>query len=404
MSHLASSAARPKRLGARIARGGRSCALPAMLLAALVLGGSGETAAADKAIVVRAARLVTPDGELQDGGLVVIRDGKIAQVGETAPADAVIHEYDDAAICPGLIDVAAALGAFGNLSENQSALQPAAAARDALDRFAPQLDAALRSGVTAFALSPDDQNLVGGRIAICRSGGAGVGGLIAPDGPMKLSLSPDVFKSDREPTSRTGALLMLRSAIESARSGKAAAGDALAQLAAGKIPAIVSAPSGADALAASEMVEDYGLKLTIMHTRDALDVAGEVARRKVGVIVGPLTWNSSRRETAAAAAYEKAGVPVAIAGGAPLFSADSVRLGAALAARGGLSAAAARRAITSNAAAVLGMSERLGAVKPGLEADIVLFSGDPIDLRSRVLAVYVGGRRVYLAPADADEQ
>lgn len=369
-----------------------------ILLGSLVIGAA---ALADGTRVVRAPQFVSPDGELLENGLIVIRDGKIAQVGGQPPAGAETDEYDAAVLSPGLIDVASALGAFGNLTENQAAIQPAAIASDAFDRFAPQLAAALRSGVTAFALCPDDQNLIGGRIAICHTGGpGGRGGLIADDGPMKLSLSPETYKPDREPTSRAGALRLLRAVIEQSRAAKPPGDNPVSLVAAGRLPAVVSAPAGADAIAAAEMAEDYGLRLTIQHSRDALDVAPELARRKLSVIVGPLSWNTSRREAAAAAVYEKAGLSVSIAGGSPLYAADSVRFGAALAARHGLSAAAARRAITSAAAAALGLGDRLGALKSGLAADLVVFSGDPIDLRSRVLAVYIDGQRVYVAPGD----
>ena len=73
------------------------------------------------------------------------------------------------------------------------------------------------------------------------------------------------------------------------------------------------------------------------------------------------------------------------------------RAAAAVAVRNGMTPAAARRAITSAPAAALGISDRVGSIERGRLADLVVFSGDPLDLRSRVLAVYVRGRRVFVA-------
>jgi imidazolonepropionase-like amidohydrolase len=92
--------------------------------------------------------------------------------------------------------------------------------------------------------------------------------------------------------------------------------------------------------------------------------------------------------------FEKHGVKTAIAGGLPTAPADSLRIGAAVAARNGLSLPAARKAITNIPAELLGIEEQTGKIEKGLRADLVVFSGDPLDLQSRVLAVYVSGVRV----------
>jgi imidazolonepropionase-like amidohydrolase len=166
---------------------------------------------------------------------------------------------------------------------------------------------------------------------------------------------------------------------------------------------VLTAPSGADVLTAIELAEKFQIRLVVAHTADVHRVAESAAGKLAGFIVGPLDLSSGPRTARAAGLLEARKIPVAIAGGLPQTSADSLRVGAALAARAGLSPAAARRAITSAAAELLGVSDRLGAVAVGQRADLVVFSGDPLDLRTRVLAVYVGGLRVHLAsPAEAE--
>ncbi len=63
--------------------------------------------------------------------------------------------------------------------------------------------------------------------------------------------------------------------------------------------------------------------------------------------------------------------------------------------------AKARQAMTSTAAAVAGVADRVGAIRPGLDADIVVFSDDPLRLDARVLEVYIDGVRVYDASQDS---
>lgn len=384
----------------------------ALLLAALVLPVATYAQQAAGTRVIQAAAYVNADGKICDEAVMVIDGEAFAQVGGDPPAGVPLDTYPGAVLCPGLIDCQASLGTAGNLSERQNAIQPHADARDAFNRFSPQLRAALAAGVTTFALTPDDQDLIGGRIAVCQTSGPdGHPRVLSDAGPLKLSLSPEAFKVDREPTSRIGALGMLRETIAAARNADAA-DETLAAFASGKTIGLLTAPSSADMLAGLQLIDEYGLKLVLCHTMDAHRIAAEVGggpntpSRALGVIVGPLDLASGPRAATAAVRFEQQRVPVAIAGGLPGTSADSLRIGAALAARAGLSPEAARRAITIIPAELLGVGARLGALRKGQQADIVVFSGDPLDLRSRVLAVYVAGRRVYAAdtePARGDQ-
>ena len=123
-----------------------------------------------------------------------------------------------------------------------------------------------------------------------------------------------------------------------------------------------------------------------------------------GAIVNPLDLTAARRDALAAGLFEKHGVKVAIAGGLPHAPADSLRIGAAVAARAGLTPEAARRSISIVPAELLGVDEQVGSIALGHQADLVVFSGDPLDLRSRVLAVYVGGQRVYVVREKSAQQ
>lgn len=353
---------------------------------------AAQPAPGSDTLVIAAGGWVDPNGVLQPGRAIVIERGTIQRLGDEAPPGVRVDAYPGAVVCPGLVDCLAQLGCDGGLSERAQSVQPKLDARDALNRYSSQLRAALAAGVTTFALAPDDQNLIGGRIAVCCFGPDGKPFVLSEPGPWKLSLAPAVLKQDREPTSRGGAVGLLRDTLAAAR--KAGPADPLATLVQGQTSAILTAPSGADVLSGVELAEQFGLQLALVHTDDARKVAEALAGHARGVIVGPLDLSTSPRAAAAAALLEKHGVPVALAGGLPARPADSLRLAATVAARAGLSKDAARRAMTSVPANLLNVADRTGSLQVGRVADLVVFSGDPLDLRSRVLAVYVAGQRV----------
>jgi imidazolonepropionase-like amidohydrolase len=382
----------------------RRCVCPPTLVVALsaaalltTANASGQASSTRRGI--QAAAYVDAEGRIATGGVLVIDGEKIVQVGGDTPADLPVDAYPGAVLCPGLIDCHSALGAFGGLSERQQAVQPRVNARDAFDRYARQLRQALAAGVTTFALAPDDRNLIGGQIAICQTAGPdGQPRLLTDAGPLKLSLSAETFRPDRDPTSRSGALGLLRDTLEAARGD-----DPLAAFAAGRLTGFVTAPSGADVLACLQLAQDYGLRLVPIHTVDARRVAETVAGRVAGIVIGPFDLTTGQRAAVAAGLFARHGTPVAIAGGLPAWPADGLRTAAAVAARNGLAPPAARRAITAVPAELLGIGDRVGELSAGHQADVVVFSGDPLDLRSRVLTVYVAGRRAYWAQA-AEEQ
>jgi imidazolonepropionase-like amidohydrolase len=61
----------------------------------------------------------------------------------------------------------------------------------------------------------------------------------------------------------------------------------------------------------------------------------------------------------------------------------------------GLDRQTALRAVTINPARIIGVADRLGSLEAGKDADLVLWSGDPLDVMSRAEVAYVAGREVY---------
>ena len=94
------------------------------------------------------------------------------------------------------------------------------------------------------------------------------------------------------------------------------------------------------------------------------------------------------------AVLARAGVPVAICTDHPELPAEYLPLSAAMAVRAGMEPEAALRAITIDAARIAGIDGRVGSLKPGKDADLVICSAHPFDMNCKVLAVFIDGRRI----------
>lgn len=118
--------------------------------------------------------------------------------------------------------------------------------------------------------------------------------------------------------------------------------------------------------------------------------------KPVHMVVGPLLDGGSRAHLMMAVRASKQGVELSFAGGLPAGPADHLRGSAAMAVSAGMDANAARRALFSNPAKVSGALET-GEVSAGKRADLVLFSGDPLDTASSVIHVWRGGQGMRVA-------
>ncbi len=365
---------------------------------------SCASASAQKPDAIMAGRYVAPDGTIKTDTAIVLDRGKIHV---TVARDVYtktdnIVAYPNAVVCPGLIDVRSRIGAHDNLTETAHAIDPAASAIDSLDLTHRDFRAAVEAGITAVMLSPTENNLVSGVAATVKT--ARVSGddpVLRGDGPLMFAVGSTVFSEDRAPTSRIGSAAMLREALDEAKAGRGH--ERMRLFSAGSLEGLVVCEDPMDVSAALRTLANGRPSIAIVHTSDAHDLAPELARGSRAVVVGPYAFGMSPRTLSTAGVYAAAGVPVVFAGGTPEASVGSLRTTAALAVRYGMDSAKARRAMTVLPATLAGVSERVGAIHPGLDADLVVFSDDPLRLDARVLDVYIKGVRVYHADVRADQ-
>jgi imidazolonepropionase-like amidohydrolase len=230
-------------------------------------------------------------------------------------------------------------------------------------------------------------------VALLRLNGRRLDQMILTDNAaLKLSLGEEALRRDREPTSRPGAAHLLREILADAKSETAI------ELLERRRLALVHASRLADILRAIELKESAGLHAALVHADDAHEALERLRNARLPVIVGPLTVDSTRERLEAPGRLAAAGIAIAFGTDAPRVAESDLRVMAALAVKHGLDRAKALRAMTLEAAEILGVAQQLGSIESGKDADLVVYDGDPLALTSSIELVMVEGRIVHRKP------
>ncbi len=187
------------------------------------------------------------------------------------------------------------------------------------------------------------------------------------------------------------------------RPGRDAGREALRKALEGKIGVNVYADAAADLQNLLDLLQVYHLKVTISGARDAALVAEQIAAAHVGVVfVQPHDLESETLTTAAK--LDAAGIAVVITtAGQTGVATRHLSLSAAAAVAGGMDKEHALAAITSRAAAMLGVADRIGTLEAGKDADVLVTRGELFSSTSAIERLFIDGAAV-VAPAAGDHK
>ena len=381
---------------------------------------AGRGQAAVPPLVVRGATLWSDGLGFVPGGSVLVRNGRIEAVGASVkvPPDAKVIEASNAFILPGLIDPHTQLGLRGDsigwdTDEDVRPLTPEMRVLDAYYPFGRDVIEARSGGVTTALVAPGGKNVIGGEASIVKLAGSTFGSyVVRARAALKLSLGDEPKRAAAMPRTRMGQVYLLRDHLEKARAyAKKRRGadatepdaryDATIALLAGEIPAIVQAYRADDLANLLRLADEFKFKPIIVYGYEAHLLAPELARRHVPVVVSPIKglWYRQEKdtfETMNAAALLAAGVRVAFqAGEGNPYGVRDMLINAGYAMKFGVSEEDALRAVTRWPAEILGLDTRIGRLAAGLDADFIVLSGRPFDLRTRVQRVFIDGREVF---------
>jgi imidazolonepropionase-like amidohydrolase len=369
---------------------------------------------------------------------LLIRGGKITALGTQldVPAGARGVDLSGLWITPGLIDPHSHIGVYSlphvrahsDGNETSGPFQPALRADEGFWPQDPAIRRAIAGGVTTIQVLPGSANLVGGRGSTLRlTPASSVAAMRFPDAPETMKMAcgenPKRVYGRRKaaPVTRMGEVALLRQRLEAARAYRAEKREPRPETKAADFgkEALARVLSG-DALIqnhcyrADEMLvrlalfDEFGIQpRAFHHATEAYKIADRLSEAGVGAVVWS-DWpelGTSKMEMhdmvgANAALLDVAGVRVALHSDS---SGDIQRLNqeAAKALAAGLRLELdvdrdrAIRWITANPAWVLGIEDRVGTIELGKDADLVIWSGDPFSVYSRVEKVFIEGELVY---------
>lgn len=401
---------------------GRQTAQPAPRPAQAAPAAQGETA---ETIAITNARLMPVSGPVIERGTVVIRGGKITAVGArvAAPAGARVIDAAGKVVTPGWLDSATQIGLVEiSLSAEGTADQAStdsdvSAAFTVIDAFNPNstvIPVTRVEGITRALVTPAATGFVlVGQGAVMDLSGAHV-----PDSVSKAPAAMVALLGEAGAGvaggSRSTAILRLREALEDARDygvNRTAFNTArrrsyargrldlaaLQPVLRGEVPLAVYANRASDLLAAMRLAEEFKLRLVLMGAAEGWMVAGEIAKRKVPVVVKPLTnlpnFDALGATLENAARLSEAGVTIALASFETHRSRD-LRQEAGNAIAHGLDREAALRGVTLVPAQIWGVADQIGSLEPGKDADVVVWSGDPFELTTSAEQVFIKGLEV----------
>jgi imidazolonepropionase-like amidohydrolase len=386
-------------------------------------------AAGAQTIAITGGRVFPVSGPAIENGTVLMRDGRIVAVGANVPVPADAQRVDAAGkwVTPGLFNPSTLLGLteIGAVAETQQSrarntetdrVHAALRVWEGLNPASVLFAAARNEGVTSVMIHPAG-GLVSGQAAvldvvegratdmIVRAPVAMLA-QIADVGGANVGSRAELLLRLRELLDDTRAYQRNRVAYERAESRELAASrsdlEAMIPVLEGRQLLIVQAEMASDIENALAMARQYGLRIAIIGGSEAWQVADKLAAAKVPVLAGamnniPFSFSMLGARQENPGLLRRAGVEVLLIGTGSDPDAQNVRnirQEAGNAVAYGMTWDDALRAITLAPAELFGVADRLGSLRAGRTANVVVWSGDPFEFSTVAEQVFVHGRRV----------
>ena len=394
----------------------------------------------DETWVIKAGSVHTGDGTVYQPGAVVISGGKIVAAAKApdVPDGARVIDVSDGAVTPGLIDAACQRGTHQStgFAEQSSEVIPHLSVADAVDYFSSDFEELAAGGVTTVYVTPEASSVVGSHGIVVKTAGPWQDRQVEAPPSIKVNIGLESWRRGsrnrppfgevtflaRRPTTRMGSVFVLRHAFyeaiehhqnagtESAVSN--AAMDALASVLSGDTRLRFQARLDHDIETAARLADEFGLTYTLEYATECYRHLDLLAAKKTPVIFGPiyefprgLTARSGEGGEPCLTTLVKLRdrkIPFALTA-ADLSGEGSLARQAGWAVRYGLTREEALASVTSSPASLLGISDRVGALAAGKEADLVVWSGLPLESGSAVRLVLVNGQVIFDPGHLADE-
>lgn len=383
-------------------------------------------------LIINNGKVFTMAGKMINPGCVVIEKGKIIAVDNKI--DRKVKEEDtviDATglwVLPGLIEAHCHIGIAeekkgmegDDCNESTSAVTPFLRAIDAVNPLDPAFHNAIQAGITGVMVGPGSSNVVDGQFLFMKTHGRVIDKMaVLEPAAMKVSFGENPKSSYRDlnkmPSTRMSIASMLREELYRASQYKKSKDQAIAvnenfekdfnmecwmPVIEKKIPLKAHVHRTDDILTAIRIAKEFDVDLTLDHCSEGHIIADEIKESGFCAIVGPdmacrnkLEIKNADFKTAGVLA--KKGITVAVTTDHPVTLIQYLPICAGFAAKKGLGIDEGLKAITINAANICKVSHRIGSIEVGKDADIAIFTGNPMEVFTHTVYTIIDGEIVY---------
>jgi imidazolonepropionase-like amidohydrolase len=387
-----------------------------LIIAILIL----SAAAGQAQVAIKAETVYTVSGTPIRNGVVLIKNGKIEDVGAGLAIPAGYKLYEAKAVTPGFVDARSLVGISGAMNiptdqdqlEKSNPIQPDLRAIDAYNPEESLVKVVRDYGVTTMHTGHGIGALVSGQTMIVKTKPGTVETVtILPLCMLAMTLGPSVESNYTSPGTAAKQVAMIRTELLKAQTYQKKQGDkdstkrpatdlkmdVLVKLLNGEIKAMITANSSIDIMSAIRLAREFNLKLVLDGAAEAYRLIPEIKAAKAEIVLhatmarnGGDMVNMNRES---AAILTTAGLPVSIESGFEAYVPKTrvLLFEAGQAMVHGLSFDDALKTITLNPAKLLGVEKRVGSIQKGKDADLVLFNGDPFEYLTKVCGVFIEG-------------
>lgn len=376
------------------------------------------------------AEIHTMEGVKPFIGYVGFENGKITSVGEGEPADIPSDSFDadGKKLFPGFIDPHSHIGLIGDgmgvegedVNEDTDPVTPHLRTIDGINCFDRCFSDAVSCGVTTAVTGVGSSNPIGGDFIAVKTHGRCADEILIRKVGIKFALgeNPKSAFSDKDtaPVTRMATAAIIREALFKAKryfDDKKFAiendeslpefdikSEALIPLFEHKLKAHFHCHRADDIMTAVRISKEFGLDYVLVHCTEGHKIADILGRENASALTGPIICDRGKPElaeltTANAGALDRHGVKVAICTDHPEIPVQYLPTSAAYCVKSGLPKEEAIKALTINAAEIIGIADRVGSIKVGKDADLALFDGDPLEIMTNCSAVFIDGKKIF---------
>jgi imidazolonepropionase-like amidohydrolase len=413
---------------------------------ASVLAGPSKSppvaAEASPVILIQNATILTVSHGTIERGSILIKDGKIAEIGASvkAPKDAQVIDAAGQFVMPGIIDCHSHIAIDGNVNEGSVSVSSMVNIADVLNPDDVDIYRDLAGGVTVANVLHGSANAIGGQTIVIKLRWGQPASKLPFEGAMpgiKFALGENPKRSNfsrgtpRYPATRMGVEETIRGAFSEARDYKAAWDQYNKRIAAGeknlipprrdlRLDPLVEVLEGKryvhshcyredEILMLLRVAKEFGFKVrTFQHVLEGYKVADEIAASGAGASTFS-DWWAYKVEAYEAIPYNAAlmtrrGVVVSVNSDDAEEATHLNQEAAKTIKFGGLSHDEALKLVTLNPAIQLGIDKRVGTIDPGKDADLVIYNHDPLSAYAVVQKTLIDGRVYFDRQRDIAER